>query len=241
MGASRPVTTWKDVMGRGALLSRIVKSCCCRSPTGGPDLGVTTTSSWIFPSAAGAGALLSWALAPAAHNKSREKKTAKPYVDGHKFHSFVRSDLHCRGAPPGELRPLQHRQDAALHRSICNHLDATQGCRVRLNSNTRAVQNARQESADDLPCGASLHRHPQLPSVSAVSFAFPPSPTTIALLFTPRGCQTIKIGSALGFNVAPGLPAVAGSSARHLAFALLPTCFCVAEHTTKKTRATSPA
>src|SRR5271156_50660 len=47
-GSWLPLTALKDVIGRGALLSRRVKSFCSRPAKGGPpDLGVTTTSRLI--------------------------------------------------------------------------------------------------------------------------------------------------------------------------------------------------
>src|ERR1700742_2757247 len=72
---------WKEVMGRGVLLSRRVKFCCCRLATGSPDLGVTTTSRTIFPDGEGVATGVCWAAAQTAESSEAQKtKEVRRYV-----------------------------------------------------------------------------------------------------------------------------------------------------------------
>src|SRR5271163_1944474 len=89
-GASRPVTAAKALMGCGELLSSRVKSCCCRSATGGPDFGVTTTSRWMLPPAGWTCGLACRAEAAAVQKKVTRRKRA------------TRELLNMTCKPPGE-------------------------------------------------------------------------------------------------------------------------------------------
>src|SRR5271170_2278603 len=89
-GAWRPLTAAREVMGCGELLSSRVKSCCCRSATGVPDFGVTTTSRWMLPPAGWTCGLACWAEAAAVQRRVTRRKRPKRELP----------NMTCK--PPGE-------------------------------------------------------------------------------------------------------------------------------------------
>src|ERR1700683_2858380 len=83
------------------LLSKTVKSCCCRPATGGPDLGVTTTSSWILVPGGRGGEVVCCAKSAAVHSReARSKPLAEFEKVGIRSLREMRSDqkhFACRG------------------------------------------------------------------------------------------------------------------------------------------------
>src|ERR1700733_9513880 len=73
-GSWLPLRAWKDVMCCGALLSKMVKSCCCKPATAGPDFGVTTTSRSILDGGAEVAGVFCCAKNTAVHSTGVKRR-----------------------------------------------------------------------------------------------------------------------------------------------------------------------
>src|SRR5271170_3368794 len=107
-GAWRPLTAAREVMGCGELLSSRVKSCCCRSATGGPDFGLTTTSRWMLPPTGWVWGLDCWAETTAVQRKATRSKRPTRELP----------NMGCK--PPGENLPFSPDYSAKLDGDKCH-------------------------------------------------------------------------------------------------------------------------